>query len=109
MFSLIQNGTPSSQYVPYLPSQIQPTTLSSNNDKYKFTTFFILPYPILSTKSIKTNGILFRFDDIISNIEDSYILTRQGRNEKSTAYKQSFVKRRCYEEEIMFENIKQTS
>ena len=52
--------------------------------------------------------ILIRFDDIILNTEELYILTRQGRNEKNTAYKQIFVQRPCYEEEIIFENIKQT-
>ena len=70
---------------------------------YKFTTLCILPHPILSTKSIKTKAILFRFDDIILNIEESYILTRLGRNEKNTTYKQIFVQRPCYGERIMFE------
>ena len=86
MFSLIQNGNPSSQYVSYLPSQVQPSTPSSNNDKHKFITLYILPHPILSRKSFKTKAIFFRFDDIISNIEDSYILTRQGRNEKNNLH-----------------------
>ena len=77
MFSLIQNHNPSSQYVPYLPNQVQPSTLPSNNDNYKFTTLYILTHPILSTKSIKTKAI--------SNIKYSYI---QGKNEKNLTYKQ---------------------
>ena len=46
MFSLIQNGNHGSQYVPYPPSQVQPTTPSSTNDTYGLTTLYVLSYPI---------------------------------------------------------------
>ena len=51
----------------------------------------------LSTNSIKTKAIL--------NIEYSYI---QGKNEKNLTYKQMFVQRPYYGEEVMFEKIKPT-